>query len=40
VRILADADACPVKEIIPRMAKRWKTPVIMGIDTSHELDDG
>ena len=35
-----DADACPVKEIIPRMAKRRNIPVTMVIDTSHELDDG
>ncbi len=35
-----DADACPVKEIIVRMAKRRNIPVTMVIDTSHELDDG
>jgi uncharacterized protein YaiI (UPF0178 family) len=40
VRILVDADACPVKEIILRMAKRRNIPVTMVIDTSHELDDG
>jgi uncharacterized protein YaiI (UPF0178 family) len=39
-RILVDADACPVKEIIVRMAKRRNIPVTMVIDTSHELDDG
>jgi uncharacterized protein YaiI (UPF0178 family) len=39
-RILVDADACPVKEIILRMAKRQNIPVTMVIDTSHELDDG
>jgi uncharacterized protein YaiI (UPF0178 family) len=39
-RISADADACPVKEIILRMAKRRDIPVTMVIDTSHELDDG
>jgi uncharacterized protein YaiI (UPF0178 family) len=39
-RILVDADACPVKEIILRMAKRRNIPVTMVIDTSHELDDG
>jgi len=39
-RILVDADACPVKEIILRMAKQRDIPVTMVIDTSHELDDG
>jgi uncharacterized protein YaiI (UPF0178 family) len=39
-RILVDADACPVKEIILRMAKHCNIPVTMVIDTSHELDDG
>jgi uncharacterized protein YaiI (UPF0178 family) len=40
VRILVDADACPVKEVILRMAKHRNIPVTMVIDTSHELDDG
>ena len=40
MRILVDADACPVKEIILRNAKRRNIPVTMVIDTSHELDDG
>ena len=40
VRVLVDADACPVKEIILRLAKQRSIPVIMVIDTSHELDDG
>lgn len=40
MRILVDADACPVKEIIVREAKRQKLRVIMFIDTSHELHDG
>jgi len=39
-RILVDADACPVKSIILRLAKRWSIPVTMVIDTSHELNDG
>ena len=39
-RILVDADACPVKGIVLRIAKRRNIPVIMVIDTSHELDDG
>jgi uncharacterized protein YaiI (UPF0178 family) len=40
MRILVDADACPVKEIIVRLAKQRSIPVIMLIDTSHQLDDG
>ncbi|MDR3643863.1 MAG: YaiI/YqxD family protein [Clostridia bacterium] len=40
MRILVDADACPVKEIIVRTAKRHGLPVTMVIDTSHELSDG
>jgi uncharacterized protein YaiI (UPF0178 family) len=40
MRILVDADACPVKQIIVRLAKVWNIPVTMLIDTSHELNDG
>jgi len=40
MQILVDADACPVKQIIVRLAKQKNIPVIMLIDTSHELDDG
>ena len=40
MRILVDADACPVKEIILRAAKRRNILVTMVIDTSHELCDG
>lgn len=40
MRILVDADACPVRGIILREAKRRGIPVIMIIDTSHELHDG
>lgn len=40
MRILVDADACPVRQIIVRLAKERKIPVIMLIDTSHELNDG
>ena len=40
MRILVDADACPVKQIIVRLAKQKDIPVIMLIDTSHELNDG
>lgn len=40
MRILVDADACPVKEIIVTHAKVRNIPVTMIIDTSHELNDG
>jgi len=40
MKILVDADACPVKEIIVRLAKRRNIPVTMLIDTSHQLNDG
>ncbi|MDR1916121.1 MAG: YaiI/YqxD family protein [Synergistaceae bacterium] len=40
MRILVDADACPVKQIIVRLAKLRGIPVTMFIDTAHELDDG
>ncbi|GHV55189.1 UPF0178 protein [Synergistales bacterium] len=40
MQILVDADACPVKEIIVRLAKRRGIPVTMLIDTSHELRGG
>ena len=39
MRILVDADACPVKEIIVRLAKSRKIPVIMLTNTSHQLND-
>jgi len=40
MQILVDADACPVKEIIVRIARKYSIPVTMLIDTSHELFDG
>ena len=40
MQILVDADACPVKQIIVRLAKKYNIPVTMLIDTSHELHDG
>lgn len=40
MRIVVDADACPVKEIIIKTAKIYDTPVTMISDTSHELSDG
>lgn len=38
--ILVDADACPVKHIIVKVAKEKNIHVIMFIDTSHVIDDG
>ncbi len=35
MRILVDADACPVKGIILQKAKQFDVPVIMVADTSH-----
>lgn len=40
MQILVDADACPVKQIIVRLAKKHNIPVTMLIDTSHEYRDG
>lgn len=37
MKILVDADACPVKEIIETVAREMQIPVIMFIDTSHIL---
>ena len=37
---MVDADACPVKKIIVKLAKAKGIPVTMLIDTSHELNDG
>ena len=40
MNILVDADACPVKEIIVKLAKERNLSVTMLIDTSHVLNDG
>ncbi len=40
MRILVDADACPVKREIVEVAKEFTADVIMFIDTSHEINDG
>jgi uncharacterized protein YaiI (UPF0178 family) len=39
-RILVDADACPVKDIVVREAKAAAWPVTMVFDTAHEIHDG
>ncbi|MFY9176749.1 MAG: YaiI/YqxD family protein [Caldicoprobacterales bacterium] len=38
-RILVDADACPVKDIIVKVAKEFKLKVIMFTDTSHIIEE-
>ena len=40
MKILVDADACPVKEIVVRVARERAIPVTMLIDTAHVLNDG
>lgn len=40
MRILVDADACPVKEQIVSLAKQHDLAVTMFFDTAHVYDDG
>ena len=40
MRVLVDADACPVKGIIIEVCKKYDVPVTMISDTSHEINDG
>lgn len=40
MRILVDADACPVKAIITRLARQRKIAVVMVLDSSHVFSDG
>jgi len=40
MKILVDADGCPVKNIVVKIAKEYKIPVTMFADTSHFIDDG
>jgi uncharacterized protein YaiI (UPF0178 family) len=37
MKILVDADACPVKAIVEEVAKEYNIPVYMFVDTSHIL---
>lgn len=39
MKIIVDADACPVKNIIKQVAVKCSIPVIMVCDTSHVLND-
>ena len=38
LKILIDADACPVKEIAVKVASEYGIPVVMVADTSHEIN--
>lgn len=40
MKILVDADACPVKEAVVSIAKKYNIPVLMFCDTSHILKEG
>jgi len=40
MRILVDADACPVKNIIVELAKKNNIEVIMFFDNAHVYEDG
>ena len=39
LRIVVDADACPVKKSIIKIARERDIPVVMVCDTSHEIRD-
>lgn len=39
MKIVVDADACPVKKEITGLAKKYKLEVVMVCDTSHVLSD-
>ena len=37
MKILVDADACPVVQIIEKLARKYKVPVMLLCDTNHVL---
>ena len=37
MRILVDADACPVVSIVEKTAKKYEIPVVLLCDTNHVL---
>ena len=39
MKVLVDADACPVKDIIVKISKKHEIPVIMLVDTCHVIND-
>lgn len=38
MRILVDADACPVVRLVEKIAKRYDIPVVLLCDTNHVLE--
>ena len=38
MRILVDADSCPVVSIVEKTAKKYESPVVLLCDTNHELN--
>lgn len=40
MKLIVDADACPVKSIIVSVAKEHNLEVVMVVDTSHIINDG
>ena len=40
MKILVDADACPVKAVIVKVAREKDIPVVMVCDTAHIINDG
>ncbi|RKD31942.1 YaiI/YqxD family protein [Thermohalobacter berrensis] len=40
MKILVDADGCPVKDITVKVAKEYGIPIIMVVNTSHIIEDG
>ena len=38
MRTLVDADACPVKDIIKRIAAKYEIPVVAVCDNAHEIN--
>jgi uncharacterized protein YaiI (UPF0178 family) len=39
MKILVDADACPVRALILKVAKNCNLPVVLVFDTSHDIED-
>ena len=39
MKILVDADACPVVPIVEHMAEKYGIPVILLCDTNHRSED-
>lgn len=40
LKVLVDADACPVKNMILQEARQRSIPVVMVMDTAHQYEDG